>query len=109
MHLAKLPLTQLDLSYRQNITDDGLVYLTDLPLTHLRLINCKRITEAGLEHLAKLPLTHLDLHSCNLEDPTRASEFHLIRNYLNQRNLLGIGTLSAENRRLHNLITEYTL
>jgi hypothetical protein len=109
-HLAKLTfLTQLNLSWCRNTTDAGLAHLAKLPLTKLNLCWCEKITDAGLEHLSKLPLIELNLFRSNVKDPENTSRFHLIRNYLNQSNLLGTGLLSADNPRLHNLIAEYAL
>ena len=66
-HLAKLPLTSLNLPGGRSITVAGLAHLAKLPLTSLNLYQCN-ITDAGLAHLAKLPLTSLYLGLCNITD-----------------------------------------
>jgi hypothetical protein len=47
------------------ITDQGLQYLSALPLQHLNLAGCQQITNQGLQYLSALQLQYLDLADCD--------------------------------------------
>eukprot|EP00808_Paulinella_micropora_P009456 g6158.t1 len=67
---AKLPLTDLDVSYTL-VNDEGLAQLIGLRLLRLNLTGCP-ITGSGLAHLANLPLEELNLSHTAVTDASLA-------------------------------------
>ena len=68
-HLKGMPLDSVDLSRRENLTDQVLELLKGMPLKSIRLSGCRNFTDNALAHLQGMPLTSVDFSWCkNLTD-----------------------------------------
>ena len=92
MHLAGLPLTNLDLNYCHDITDAGLAVLKDMKIRCLSLKHC-RIFGSGFEFLQGQPIEELNLG----EDPIEENCLkYLLRLPLKRLNLTDCGNISTK-------------
>jgi len=75
-HTHDLPLTHLDISWCENITNKGVQYIGDLSLERLSLRGCTYLTDMCLPAIGKIQsLSKLDIGMCNNFTPKGITKY----------------------------------